>query len=167
MHEYFCTMSRYNQWMNEKLYAVCATMPDAVRRAERGAFFKSVHGTLNHLLLADRLWLGRFLQWPFVVESLAQELYVDWDELRRERMATDEEIKSWIASLSAGQLAAPLSYISMVNPQPRTYPLWVCVGHFFNHQTHHRGQLTTVMEQLGYDSGVTDLIMLPGEPWQQ
>ena len=70
----FRTMAHYNRWMNERLYAVCAEIPDGERRRDRGAFFKSIHGTLNHLLLGDRLWMGRFLDRPFTVDSLDQEL---------------------------------------------------------------------------------------------
>jgi uncharacterized damage-inducible protein DinB len=158
--DYFRTLSRYNRWMNEKMYAVCSTIPDETRRADRGAFFKSVHGTLNHILLADRLWLGRFLQQPFAVESLAQELYHDWDELCRERQQTDDSIERWVNALTQEQIAVPISYTSIVNPETRTYPLWITMTHFFNHQTHHRGQLTTLMEQMGYDSGITDLIWM-------
>ena len=155
-------LCRYNRWMNEKLYEVCATMPDELRKADKGAFFKSVHGTLNHILLADRIWLGRFLAQPFPARSLDQELYSDFDELRRERAITDAQIEAWVAGLTEETLAMPFSFTTMVNPQQRTYPLWILALHLFNHATHHRGQLTTLMEQNGYDSGVTDLLMLPG-----
>jgi uncharacterized damage-inducible protein DinB len=160
MKEQFQTLCRYNRWMNEKLYAVCATMPDELRRENRGAFFKSVHGTLNHILLADRVWLGRFTGVPFSAPSLDYELYADFDELWRQRRQTDSEIEAWLNALNEEQLAAPFSYRTMINPQEITQPLWQAALHFFNHQTHHRGQLTTLMEQTGYDSGVTDLIAM-------
>jgi len=160
--EYFKMMSRYNRWMNEKLYDVCDTMPDELRREDKGAFFKSVHGILNHLLLTDRAWLGRFTQQPFAVQSLDQELYHDWNELKAERIKTDDAIDEWLASLTDEQLRLPLTFTSMSNPEERTFPLWLAAAHLFNHQTHHRGQLTTLMEQLGYDSGVTDLPLVPG-----
>ena len=85
-------MARYNQWMNEKLAAVCAQIPDSERRRDMGAFFKSIHGTLNHLLLADRIWLGRFKSRPFVASALSAELYSDFEEMIRERSDTDAEI---------------------------------------------------------------------------
>lgn len=162
MLELFHTFARYNRWMNDKLYEVCGTMPDELRREDRGAFFRSVHGTLNHLLLADRVWLGRFTQTPFVVQSLSQELYADWDELRAQRVATDEAVDVWLAALCEDDLRKAFEYTSIVNPQSRRLELWKAMLHFFNHQTHHRGQLTTLMNQLGYDSGVTDLLLLPG-----
>lgn len=155
------TLSRYNRWMNERLYALCETLSDPERKRDVGAFFRSIHGTLNHLLLADRLWLGRFLGRPFQVDSLAQELYADFAELRSERALTDREIDAWTQSLTGERLAGALHYTSFTNPAPRSCPLWLAVVHFFNHQTHHRGQLTTLLRQRGLDPGVTDLIGLP------
>ncbi len=154
-------MARYNRWMNGRLYECCARLTDAQRKEDVGAFFKSIHGTLNHLLVADRLWLGRFTGAPFAVASLDAQLYSGFDELRHERALTDEAISSWVASLTEESLAGDLHYTTMVNPAPRTRPLWFAATHFFNHQTHHRGQLTTLLSQRGIDPGVTDLLGLP------
>jgi uncharacterized damage-inducible protein DinB len=156
------TLSRYNTWMNESLYRGCASLPDAVRREDRGAFFGSIHGTLNHGLLGDRLWLARFRGGSFPVESLDQELYADFEALHRERQRTDAEIAEWVESLTEAALAAPLRFRSIVAARERAFPLWFLATHFFNHQTHHRGQLTTLMQQCGVDPGVTDLLWLPG-----
>jgi uncharacterized damage-inducible protein DinB len=156
------TLAAYNRWMNERLYAKCAELSDEQRRRDLGAFFRSIHGTLNHLLLADRLWLGRFTGRHFQVASLDQELYADFEELRRERARTDDAIESWVETLSDAKLAAPFTFTGFTNPRTRTHPLWVPVTHFFNHQTHNRGQLTTLLKQSGLDPGVTDLIRLPG-----
>lgn len=156
---------RYNRWMNDKLYALAATLSDETRKRDVGAFFKSIHGTLNHLLLADRVWLGRFkgLNVPdgFMgpgIRSLDQELYVDFADLRRQRALTDDELSSWASGVGPEQLAAPLVYRR--GGQKIEVPLWWAVAHVFNHQTHHRGQLTTVLTQLGYDPGVTDLFAM-------
>ena len=153
-------MARYNRWMNERLYECCSRLSDQERKEDVGAFFKSIHGTLNHLLVADRIWLGRFTGQPFTVSSLATELYANFSELREQRAATDNAISSWVSSLKEGALSGTLSYTSIVNPSLRKYPLWIAVAHFFNHQTHHRGQLTTLLFQRGIDPGVTDLIWL-------
>jgi len=155
------TMARYNQWMNERLYELCAQVSDAERKRDAGAFFKSIHATLNHLLLGDKIWMGRFTGQPFAFTSLAQELHADFDELRAGRASTDRSIVEWAQSLSDADFTRELSYMSAVKPQPRRYPLWFAVAHFFNHQTHHRGQLTTLLSQRGLDPGVTDLIWLP------
>ncbi len=158
---YALTMARYNRWMNERLYACCAELSDEDRKRDVGAFFKSIHGTLNHLLLADRVWLGRFTGTLFSIKSLSQELYADFVELRRERVRTDDDIATWVSGLRESDFAGELSYTGVANPRPRRYPLWFAVTHFFNHQTHHRGQLTTLLSQRGIDPGVTDLIALP------
>ncbi len=109
--------------MNERLYAVCADIPDAGRRRDRGAFFKSIHGTLNHLLLGDRLWLGRFVDRPFQVDSLDQELYADFDALRVARAQTDGEILDFSATLDEEALARDFSFTTIVNPGEHVFPL--------------------------------------------
>jgi uncharacterized damage-inducible protein DinB len=155
------TMAAYNRWMNEKLYASCAELPDEERKRDAGAFFKSIHGTLNHILLADRIWMGRFTGHPFPAKSLDQELYPDFAELRGERAKEDATIVAWANALKASDFDHDLHYTSIVNPQPRRQPFWFTVMHFFNHQTHHRGQVTTLLIQRGIDPGVTDLAALP------
>jgi len=161
MLAYARTMAAYNRWMNERLYECCARLDDEERKRDVGAFFRSIHGTLNHILVGDRIWLGRFTGVPFAVKSLGEELYAEFGELRVERTKTDAATKGWLADLTESDLAAELAYTSLMNPQPRRYPLWLAVAHFFNHQTHHRGQLTTLLTQRGIDPGVTDLIWLP------
>lgn len=157
-------MARYNRWMNEKLYTLSAGLPDAERKKDRRAFFRSIHGTLNHLLLGDRIWLGRFVGRPFQVKSLAEELCSDFDELREERSRTDDEIDAFVAGLTSEKLAASFAYRTLVDPQERSTPLWILTTHFFNHQTHHRGQLTNLLSQCGLDPGITDLLWLPDHP---
>jgi uncharacterized damage-inducible protein DinB len=154
-------MARYNRWMNERLYESCAGLDDEQRKQDVGAFFKSIHGTLNHLLLADRIWMGRFAGPLFTVRSLDQELYADFGTLRLERSRTDLDILAWAHRLTDGMLAGVLEYTSVVNPAPRKIAMDVAVTHFFNHQTHHRGQVTTLLMQRGIDPGVTDLMWLP------
>lgn len=158
------TMARYNAWMNERLYACCASLPDAERKVDRRAFFRSIHGTLNHLLLGDRIWLGRFRGTEFRVASLDQELHSDFAELAEERRRTNREISDWARTLTPERMAGTLTCTSITRPQTRTYPMWVAVVHFFNHQTHRRGQLTTLLSQCDLDPGVTDLIWLPDLP---
>lgn len=155
------TMARYNQWMNSRLYALVATVSDADRKQDRGAFFKSVHGTLNHILLADKVWLGRFVKQPFVVAALDQELYADFDQLRLAREETDQRILQWADELTPGQLAGELRFTPITSPVEKVLPMYLAVTHIFNHQTHHRGQITTLLSQMGIDAGITDLPMMP------
>ncbi|MBZ0252885.1 MAG: DinB family protein [Candidatus Methylomirabilis sp.] len=166
---HYRAMARYNRLMNARLYDAAAGLPDADRKRDLGAFFRSIHGTLNHLLLADRAWLGRFTGdralgvslgedgRPIAITSLGQELYADFARLRAERERTDAAIVLWTDGLSAEALARPLAYKTF-NGTPCEHPLWQALSHFFNHQTHHRGQATALLTRLGVDPGATDLI---------
>lgn len=149
--------------MNARLFDTCNQLTLEQLKRDVGAFFGSIHGTLNHLLLADRIWMGRFTGAPISVSSLREELYADWKELKHARATEDERIEAWIRTLNEEGVMADLSYVSQVNPQPKRYPLWFALTHFFNHQTHHRGQVTTLLSQFGIDPGVTDLIWMPQE----
>jgi uncharacterized damage-inducible protein DinB len=160
--EYCQLMARYNRWMNERLYALVAAMDDAERKRDRGAFFGSIHGTLNHLLWGDRIWLGRFVDLPFAAPAFGAAMYVDFAELAREREVTDRAMLDWAGNVSPDWLAGKLVYASRVDGRTRELPRAVAAVHLFNHATHHRGQLTTLMKQAGVDPGVTDLPWLPG-----
>jgi uncharacterized damage-inducible protein DinB len=159
---YARTMGAYNRWMNERLYETCAGLADSERRRDRGAFFKSVHGTLNHLLYGDRAWMSRFLGRDLGWKGPADELYAGFEELREARAELDRLIEEWAGRLQEPWLAQDFTYTSRIDGRTRTFPAWLLVTHMFNHQTHHRGQLTTLLSQLGVDPGVTDLPWLPG-----
>lgn len=157
--------ARYNRWMNEKLFAAAATLSDEQRKRDCGAFFKSIHGTFNHLLLGDRVWLARFKGEEIAdgfmgpgIRSLDQELYADFEDLRRERAITDDAFSAWVCELDDERLAAPLVYLR--RGQRHEFALWWAVAHVFNHQTHHRGQITALLMQQGCDPGVTDLLAM-------
>ncbi|MEG3960505.1 DinB family protein, partial [Microcoleus sp. herbarium2] len=143
------------------LYSVCSAIPDEQRKQDMGAFFKSIHGTLNHLLYGDKAWMGRFTLHPFSGTVIGQELYAEFEVLRAERETTDRQIIEWSRHLNSDWLSQPFEYTSNVDGKCRVLPTWVLVTHMFNHQTHHRGQITTLLKQLGYDPGVTDIPWLP------
>jgi uncharacterized damage-inducible protein DinB len=158
-------LARYNGWMNDKLYGLAAQLSDEERKRDRGAFFRSIHGTFNHLLVGDRVWLSRFRGEPapdgFMapgIRSLDQELFADFEDLRRDRALADAELSSWVAELTEDRLASPFAYKR--RGQNQEHPLWWAVAHVFNHQTHHRGQITTLFTQSGRDPGVTDLMAM-------
>ena len=159
---YCLLMARYNRWMNERLYALLAQCDDAERRKDRGAFFGSMHGTLNHILWGDRMWLGRFTGVPCEVPAFGAGMFADFAELSRERDATDRAMLEWAGNVSPAWLAGVLVYTSRVDGRTRELPRAVAAVHLFNHGTHHRGQLTTLIRQAGQDPGVTDLPWLPG-----
>ncbi len=98
---------------------------------------------------------------PFQPQALDQERHPDFETLRSERIETDAKIIQWANSLIGAVLAGQLQYTSSVNPATRSYEMWLAVSHVFNHQTHHRGQISLLLSQLGEDYGVTDLIWLP------
>lgn len=164
-------LAEYNRWMNDKLYDAAATLPHTDLVADRGAFFKSILGTLNHLLVADTIWLKRFAghpSAPAVLEQLQDTPmptaldvipYADLASLRQRRQWLDQIILTWAVGVSAGDLDSVLDYRNTRGTAFRR-PLGGLVLHFFNHQTHHRGQVTTLLSQAGVDIGVTDLAAL-------
>lgn len=159
---YCRVMGRYNRWMNDRIYQICAGIPEADRRRDLGAFFGSVHGTLNHLLWGDGVWMSRFTGRPRPPGGPAEELYADFGELWLAREAMDAEILDWAEELDPVWLEGELSWTSDMDGEARSQPAWVLAAHLVNHQTHHRGQVTALMMQLGYDPGVTDLPRMRG-----
>ncbi|MDP2349512.1 MAG: DinB family protein [Gammaproteobacteria bacterium] len=154
-------MAQYNQWMNQKLYAICAGLTDAERRADRGAFFKSIHGTLNHILYGDKMWIGRFDGNPFTGAKIGQDLHATFEEMHADRVRTDQRILTWAANVDPEWLKKSYTWISGIDGKSRTSPTHVLVTQMFNHQTHHRGQITTLLMQMGINPGPTDIPLLP------
>src|SRR5262249_23240311 len=144
------------------LYALCANLSDEERKRDRGAFFGSIHRTLNHLLWGDRAWLGRFFGEPYSCPAFGADTYDDFAELAAERDITDWKILSWAESVAPEWLAGTLRYTSSVDGKARELTRAVSVVHLFNHGTHHRGQLTTLLSQSGHDPGETDIPWVPG-----
>ncbi len=154
----FCTtMAEYNAWMNVRLYDICASIPEPELKRDRRAFFGSIFSTLNHIVYGDLAFMSRFTGDPPVVPELGRDLHERFDALREGRMALDDRILKWAATLDEDWLAGLLTYVSKVDAATRTVPRWVLVTHMFNHQTHHRGQVTTLLSQMGLDIGTTDL----------
>ncbi len=138
MSSYFQRAARYNQWANLRLYDACADLDDADRKTPRKAFFGSIHRTLNHILLCDRMWLSRLGVGELITDPLDTELYTDFDVLRRERAQQDGVILDYVAAQDEGALGAVKSYAN-ASGQPQQTRHDVILQHFFNHQTHHRG----------------------------
>jgi uncharacterized damage-inducible protein DinB len=173
----FKLLSDYNTWMNTKLYDAAATLSAVDLAADKGAFFCSILGTLNHLVVADTVWLQRFAQLASSSQptrhpephaalaaicqlptpaSLNALLFTDLAELRKRRMLLDAAISGWVAELNDDDLAQNVQYGNMKGT-PQCKPLDSLLLHFFNHQTHHRGQASTLLFQAGVDIGETDL----------
>ena len=160
--EYCRLLARYNQWMNERLYAIAGDLPDSERKRDRGAFFGSIHRTLNHILWGDRIWLGRFTGTPYTIAAHGTDTFDDFEALSRERQMTDAAILTWSGEVADAWLAATLEYRAASDGRRRQLPAWIAAVHLFQHATHHRGQLTTLLKQAGKDPGVTDLPYMPG-----
>lgn len=154
-------MAAYNAWMTEKAYSTADQMSDAERRADRGAFFKSVHSTLNHLLFGDRAWMNHFTDNGYKVGGIGEDLFDDYEELKSAHISTCRDIEAFAATLTPDWLDGTLEWTSKGDGKRRSRPRWLCVTHMFNHQTHHRGQLSTLFTQAGLDIGRTDLPMMP------
>ncbi|WP_342360502.1 DinB family protein [Terrarubrum flagellatum] len=160
--EHVRLMARYNEWQNRSLYGAADTLDDSARRLDRGAFFGSIFGTLNHLLLGDQIWMNRFAGTPKPVPG-AQRFCTaidNWDELRTARTAFDETISDWAQTLDPHWLEGDLAWFSGAANRELRRPRWVLVASFFNHQTHHRGQTHAMLTAAGAKPDDTDLMLL-------
>ena len=159
MKPYFDMLAGYNAWCNEQVYDAAARLSDADYRADRGAFFKSVHGTLNHLLVADRIWMRRFTGEGDTPNRLDAVLVDSFKALRAARRAEDERIVTYIDGLNDAALAGRIRYRAVSSPAEFEQPLAPALSHFFNHQTHHRGQVHCLLTGLGLDAPSLDLVL--------
>lgn len=169
--EQIVLMAAYNRWMNRKVYAAAAQLSEAQLRMDRQAFFGSILGTLNHLALGDTVWLKRFAQHPTGFSALApleaiampRDLkhlaFADLEQLATRRGWLDQLISDWVETLREPDLDQRLHYRNM-RGVASDKPFSSLLLHFFNHQTHHRGQVTTLLTQAGVDVGDTDLLAL-------
>jgi len=148
MTERYRMFAGYNAWCNERLYDAAATVSDADYRADRGAFFRSLHGTLNHLLLGDRIWMNRFTGEFELPKALDEILYDDFDALRAERRNMDASIKHYIGRLTDADLGKTIHYRTFSKPADIEQALEPALDHFFNHQTHHRGQAHALLSSI-------------------
>lgn len=160
---YVRTMARYNRWQNGSLYAAADTLSEEARRRDRGAFFKSIHATLNHLQWADDVWMSRLTgaSRPTGKISDSTSYIDDWEALKRERARLDERIIAWADRLDAADFSGDLKWRSSSDREV-VRPRALAIAHFFNHQTHHRGQVHAMLTAAGAQPQDADLIMMPG-----
>jgi len=156
-------MARYNRWQNTSIYTAAEQLSDAERRKDMGAFFGSIHATLNHLVWGDQIWLHRFAgtaapQAKSPKESVQRPL--PWEDLKRERQACDETITAWAGKLDPAWLQGDMTWYSGAAGREISRPRWLLVTHFFNHQTHHRGQVHAMLTRLGAKPEATDLMLM-------
>ncbi len=163
---YVRTMAAYNQTMNAGLFAAAAQLDDAARRADRGVFWKSVHGTLAHLLWADRIQMSRLAGWPAPAESVRESgsTGLPFDRLAGLRAEVDEALCAWAAGLAPADVDGEIAWYSGAKQQHVRTSRALLIAHLFNHQTHHRGQVHALLTGAGVSTGDTDLWILVPEP---
>ena len=157
-------MAKYNKAMNDRLYAAAGRLSDEERRRDRGAFWRSIHGTFNHLLWADRMWMSRFepekWQKPVVDQKDSASLIADFAELTNAREHADTMIVDWAGRVTETWLGDDLTWLSGSTGTEMRMPASFLVTHFFNHQTHHRGQAHALITAAGERTGDTDLFLV-------
>ena len=161
--EHAKTLARYNQWQNRSLYTAADGLTEEARALDRGAFFKSIHGTLGHVLFGDQIWLHRFAGTPAPkAKSIAESAtaIADWAELKAERVRFDGVILDWASRLDPRWLEGDLTWRSAAYNRDFTKPKGLLVTHLFNHQTHHRGQVHAMLTAAGAKPEDTDLMLM-------
>ena len=164
--EFLNTMAAYNSEMNRRVYDAAERLSDEERRRERGAFWGSIHGTLNHLLWGDRQWMSRFDNWPKPDVSIKQSagLIEDFAALSAARETADADISRWAAKVDDVWMSEDLVWFSGAAGREMRAPKGFLISHFFNHQTHHRGQVHAMLTAAGQETGDTDLFLVVPEP---
>ena len=158
MRDYFMMFAAYNRWANERLYQAVTDLTPEEFNTDKGAFFGSLSGTLNHVLLADQIWMRRFTGTGNAPTGLDGIVHAEFADLWNARREEDERIFDWISSLTEQQLAGEITYTPITNPVTITQRLAPTLFHFFNHHTHHRGQAHMTLTALGKPSLALDLI---------
>jgi uncharacterized damage-inducible protein DinB len=158
-------MARYNRWQNTNLYHAAASLTDDARRQNRGAFFGSIHGTLSHLMWGDLIWMHRFARWEKPAGGIKDSPghFSNWAELAEKRKLTDETIVSWADAMSMDWLIGDLTWYSGAMGRDVSKAKWLLVTHFFNHQTHHRGQVHAMLTAAGAKPDATDIPFMPNQ----
>lgn len=159
----FAMLAAYNAWANARLYDAAGALSDEQYRADTGLFFRSLHGTLNHLLATDRIWMKRFTGEGDAPDRLDAILHEDFDGLRAARVSEDHRITGWVDGLDEAALAGTFSYRRVTTPETFTQPLAPALLHLFNHQTHHRGQCHAGLTRLVGRAPELDLLFFQRE----
>lgn len=161
--EYCQMMATYNAWQNRNMRSVCETLTEAELRADRGAFFGSVMATLNHILWGDALWMSRLDggDGPSKPATDHKELCPTFASWTQERQRMDQRIINWAKGVSVESLSGDLRWHAQMLNKDMQKSMGLCVVHLFNHQTHHRGQVHTLLTGFGRKTEDTDLVLMP------
>ncbi|WP_173932231.1 DinB family protein [Chelativorans sp. Marseille-P2723] len=164
MKQHFAMMAEYNRWANRLLYEAAAQLTAEEYTRDAGAFFRSMKGTLNHILVADRIWMRRFTGEGEAPSQLDAILHDALPALRLAREAEDKRIIGWVKGLDETALKGRFTYMTVVAPRTISQRLSPALTHFFNHQTHHRGQAHMILSVLGKSPPSLDLIYFHRAP---
>jgi uncharacterized damage-inducible protein DinB len=157
MKAYFERMARYNRWANRRLYGAVAQLEPEEIQAPRSGFFPSIAKTLNHLVVTDRIWLGRFTADPSPHTKLDEAPYDDFAELTAAREAEDQRLIAYTKALTPGEIEGVLHYKNMAGEAKSSARLPL-LAHVFNHQTHHRGQAHAMLSSTRIAPPSIDLV---------
>lgn len=146
----------YNRWANGRLYDAASRLSAEERMRDIGIVFASVIGTLNHLLVTDRIWMKRCTGAGEAPVALDEILFFDFASLREARDAEDARIISWVKTLDDSTLGRPFTYLT-TSMERVSQRLATALDHLFNHQTHHRAQVHAALTILGKPSAPLDL----------
>jgi uncharacterized damage-inducible protein DinB len=148
MKPHFLMMARYNAWANLRLYKMAGALPEELYRREVGVYFKSLHGTLNHLLVTDRIWMRRLTGEGSHPNKLNAIAFDDFASLQAARTSEDLRIVNYTENLQEADIEKELDYTTL-NGTPQRQPICEILAHWFNHQTHHRGQAHAILTLVG------------------
>ena len=163
MKQHFSMMATYNAWANHILFEAAEELDDTLYRQDEGAFFKSLHGTLNHILVADRIWMHRFTGEGEQPKALNEILFDDLKSLHMARRDEDTRIIDFIYTVTDARLSGMFSYTTATTGERISQPLAPALAHFFNHQTHHRGHAHMILTRLVGKAPNMDLIYFQRE----
>ncbi len=158
MKQHFMMLAAYNQWANERIYEAASDLSSEELVRDTGAFFGSMIGTLNHILVADRIWMKRFTGEGDASAALDTIIHEDFAKLRAARQAEDRRIVEWVGGQGEKALAGRFTYMTVTDMRTISQRLAPALDHVFNHQTHHRGQAHMILTVLGRPSVTLDLV---------
>lgn len=164
MKDHFRMLAAYNTWANKLMFDCIAQLSEADYHKQMGAYFGSVNRTLNHVLVADQVWLARFNGEVEPYDTLDDlVLYEDFADMREARAKCDGHIEAMVSLLTEADIAAVFRFRTLRKPLVETMPMSHALAHFFNHQTHHRGQVSTLLTQLGLKTPAMDMLYFQRE----
>ena len=167
--DYVRLMAAYGDWQNNSLFLAASALSDAERRRDRGAFFGSIHATLNHLLWGDQIWMHRLAGTPAPAPKdirSSLEMHAEWDALAADRKAMNQSVLDWAGRVRPEDLQGELGWYSGAMKAQISRPRWVLVMHMFNHGTHHRGQVHVMLTAAGAEPSDTDVPFMQSPHWR-